>query len=102
MASAKQNLGRRLALGQLECQKSAHSRVGRHPSRWWRMTAMDLAGDQLLHGGEGWGLLQSLPPYDESTVLALGEGLRAAGFDTCLLYTSPSPRDGLLSRMPSS
>ena len=22
--------------------------------------------------------------------------------DTCLLYTSPSPRDGLLSRMPSS
>ena len=24
------------------------------------------------------------------------------GFDPCLLYTSPSPRDGLLSRMPSS
>ena len=24
------------------------------------------------------------------------------GFATCLLYTSPSPRDGLLSRMPSS
>ena len=23
-------------------------------------------------------------------------------FHTCLLYTSPSPRDGLLSRMPSS
>ena len=23
-------------------------------------------------------------------------------FTTCLLYTSPSPRDGLLSRMPSS
>ena len=23
-------------------------------------------------------------------------------FGTCLLYTSPSPRDGLLSRMPSS
>ena len=28
---------------------------------------------------------------------------RAAGEHlTCLLYTSPSPRDGLLSRMPSS
>ena len=26
----------------------------------------------------------------------------AAGFGGCLLYTSPSPRDGLLSRMPSS
>ena len=25
-----------------------------------------------------------------------------APFKTCLLYTSPSPRDGLLSRMPSS
>ena len=23
-------------------------------------------------------------------------------FSSCLLYTSPSPRDGLLSRMPSS
>ena len=26
----------------------------------------------------------------------------SAGSHTCLLYTSPSPRDGLLSRMPSS
>ena len=25
-----------------------------------------------------------------------------ATYQTCLLYTSPSPRDGLLSRMPSS
>ena len=24
------------------------------------------------------------------------------GYTICLLYTSPSPRDGLLSRMPSS
>ena len=32
-------------------------------------------------------------------------GVRNLVFDqiiTCLLYTSPSPRDGLLSRMPSS
>ena len=29
--------------------------------------------------------------------------LLSAAMDTvCLLYTSPSPRDGLLSRMPSS
>ena len=28
---------------------------------------------------------------------------QSKGYDyTCLLYTSPSPRDGLLSRMPSS
>ena len=33
------------------------------------------------------------------------EDVAAAADDmgiTCLLYTSPSPRDGLLSRMPSS
>ena len=28
--------------------------------------------------------------------------LRRAEQERCLLYTSPSPRDGLLSRMPSS
>ena len=28
--------------------------------------------------------------------------LRGWAADPCLLYTSPSPRDGLLSRMPSS
>ena len=36
-------------------------------------------------------------PKDPSMLLALRQGL-----DPCLLYTSPSPRDGLLSRMPSS
>ena len=29
-------------------------------------------------------------------------GLPGTPFAICLLYTSPSPRDGLLSRMPSS
>ena len=28
--------------------------------------------------------------------------LKDSGHKVCLLYTSPSPRDGLLSRMPSS
>ena len=38
-------------------------------------------------------------------LLLLSEGVDAAYIatpHTCLLYTSPSPRDGLLSRMPSS
>ena len=30
------------------------------------------------------------------------QAFKSAGYQTCLLYTSPSPRDGLLSRMPSS
>ena len=53
--------------------------------------------------------------YEEMVELRLEDGTSRAGrivkidgelvviqvFD-CLLYTSPSPRDGLLSRMPSS
>ena len=39
----------------------------------------------------------------DSLSLAIGPGSDPAAFTTaCLLYTSPSPRDGLLSRMPSS
>ena len=30
------------------------------------------------------------------------DGKNLLGLKPCLLYTSPSPRDGLLSRMPSS
>ena len=37
------------------------------------------------------------PREREAALHALAEQLEA-----CLLYTSPSPRDGLLSRMPSS
>ena len=32
----------------------------------------------------------------------LGIGFEVGESSDCLLYTSPSPRDGLLSRMPSS
>ena len=42
---------------------------------------MDLAAVEKLVSGEGWGLLQSLPPYDESTAMQLGQRLREAGFD---------------------
>ena len=31
-----------------------------------------------------------------------GKKVEYSMVETCLLYTSPSPRDGLLSRMPSS
>ena len=34
--------------------------------------------------------------------LAVGFSIGSKGYVGCLLYTSPSPRDGLLSRMPSS
>ena len=48
-------------------------------------------------------LAHSVVVVDGAT-LALIESVPALRklFYTCLLYTSPSPRDGLLSRMPSS
>ncbi len=46
---------------------------------------MDLATVKKLVSGEGWGLLQSLPPYDESLALEIGEHLRGAGFDVDLV-----------------
>ena len=61
-------------------------------------------------GGEARAILKAasdspiggLTPYQHVAVLvALGEE-EAALAQLCLLYTSPSPRDGLLSRMPSS
>ena len=36
------------------------------------------------------------------TVFADNDRISVKPFSGCLLYTSPSPRDGLLSRMPSS
>ena len=35
-------------------------------------------------------------------LIKAGANIKGLGTNTCLLYTSPSPRDGLLSRMPSS
>ena len=45
-----------------------------------------------------------LEQVDDGAVLLDGDEVSAVGRDPnpCLLYTSPSPRDGLLSRMPSS
>ena len=39
---------------------------------------------------------------DDNPSINLAISNNSAQADTCLLYTSPSPRDGLLSRMPSS
>ena len=53
--------------------------------------------------------LSKLPGYQDATPDVIQAILEEAAklcenvlFPLCLLYTSPSPRDGLLSRMPSS
>ena len=65
--------------------------------------AVDISGDHiaiadfynhrvLLKSGDDWQVLGGK-----------GKGVGQMTYPTdCLLYTSPSPRDGLLSRMPSS
>ena len=50
----------------------------------------------MFHHGEGMESVKNLPPGGDHNVWVIKGG------DPCLLYTSPSPRDGLLSRMPSS
>ena len=42
------------------------------------------------------GMLGFTGTYEGRPISVMGSGMG------CLLYTSPSPRDGLLSRMPSS
>ena len=40
--------------------------------------------------------------FDKGAVVFNEPGVTRDRLYSCLLYTSPSPRDGLLSRMPSS
>ena len=47
--------------------------------------------------------LRLLQKHGHRPIVLLGGGTTRIGDPSgCLLYTSPSPRDGLLSRMPSS
>ena len=79
---------------------------------FWIYSGLALDSALILHGDAGskvGGGLGDIVGHGELTVIhglhhglviVLCEGVAPLG--TCLLYTSPSPRDGLLSRMPSS
>ena len=60
---------------------------------------------------ELYGALLSEAGFDTAQIMMVRDGnnlsnvskdIRSVKHRNCLLYTSPSPRDGLLSRMPSS
>ena len=61
-----------------------------------------------VDGGVGTITPTSTVGYTTITLTDVGDAVQlmwsstAGGSNGCLLYTSPSPRDGLLSRMPSS
>ena len=73
--------------------KKSYITAGKAKSR-----GRDVAGhvkpdeDALVIKAAVWGQLEPLQRVSEEKIRRWG----------CLLYTSPSPRDGLLSRMPSS
>ena len=49
-----------------------------------------------------WADIVLIAPATANTLARLAAGLADDLLSTCLLYTSPSPRDATLSRMPSS
>ena len=68
--------------------------VGIHPSSSYSLSTptSTTIGGFASSGGSGVAVMQQLLPSSSSF----------SSSTVCLLYTSPSPRDGLLSRMPSS
>ena len=60
------------------------------------------SGEQASIDKKGWADVRHIIDYQAE--VAVGDLLEidAQLVKVCLLYTSPSPRDGLLSRMPSS
>ena len=80
--------------------------IGLAPTKAKNLHKMAL---QLIEGGgvmQDWDYLESLAGVGHKTasvVMSQWYGVPAFPVDThCLLYTSPSPRDATLSRMPSS
>ena len=80
----------------------------------WLMTAGFAERDYLLYEDERWTYAQAMAETASIANWVMAQGVKRGDrvaismrnypewMLCCLLYTSPSPRDGLLSRMPSS
>ena len=71
------------------------------------VTIQGFLGRAAVPSGASTGEHEALELRDKNNHRYLGKGVTQAVTNiqkniACLLYTSPSPRDGLLSRMPSS
>ena len=129
--SARGFLTDNLPVSALRALRDADDPAGFSRDSWKQMAEMGWAGIivEEAHGGSDFGYVGagviaeemgrtlSASPFLSTAILA-ATALNKAGSDAqkqahlpkiaagdlviCLLYTSPSPRDGLLSRMPSS
>ena len=61
-----------------------------------------LLGRAMVPSGASTGAYEAIELRDGDASRWLGKGVDDAVNNVCLLYTSPSPRDATLSRMPSS
>ena len=61
-----------------------------------------MSGANAIHGVVIIGAIIVMGKVEPGHYVTLIIGFLAVVLGTCLLYTSPSTRDGLLSRMPSS
>ena len=68
---------------------------------WSRVSTETVYGFAVIGGGMALFILAERLYPDQKLVYVPGWWKRVL-YINCLLYTSPSPRDGLLSRMPSS
>ena len=64
--------------------------------------AIEAATDGACSGNPGPGGWGGLIIFDDKSELEIGGSEQNTTNNSCLLYTSPSPRDATLSRMPSS
>ena len=74
------------------------------PLHWDQLRQVGAAGRAMLISAAAadWGAPADELSTEPGVVVHAASGRRADYGSLCLLYTSPSPRDGLLSRMPSS
>ena len=97
--SANGNAFASISIATSERWKDKNTGEQQEKTEWHRVKLFgklaELAGEYLKKGSQVYieGRLQTTKYQDK-------EGVDR--WSTCLLYTSPSPRDGLLSRMPSS
>ena len=64
--------------------------------------ALETNGDEVIQDADGTGVEVSQRLFESSETVVVSAKERDQQLKACLLYTSPSPRDATLSRMPSS